>query len=281
MEQFIQLDMSVITDDKLSLKEAVMYSLICDRMKSSRRRANFYDLDKNDYYVIYPIAEMAKILKISKPTAVKCLKNLERLGYIIKKKVFNKATRIFTPAFGQEIQDSEQEQNGQQDDQSKKTLTTKVKKFKSNHNDFNHTNFTNNTEDTIKSVSEIEYQQLKSSIIEVGGFSKHCASIIFALSYGNIDDVREVVGTIYKAKSTVINANKDYGDAKNILLLESDYNSNLGYYLTSILVKANRAKNKLGYIYTAFKNHFESVLLRAKIDKSTAGKPDIPMFKLA
>lgn len=281
MEQFIQLDKSVLTDDKLTLQEAVMYSLICDRMKSSRRRANFFDLDKNDYYVIYPIAELANILKISKPTAVKYLKNLESLGYIIKKKIFNKATRLFTPLFGIDTPVNSSEVKQEQDTQSKDTLTAEVNNFKSNHNDFNHTNYTNNTNNTSMSISDIEYQQLKTSIIEVGGFSRHCASIIFALSYGDVEDVREVVGTIYKAKSTVINANKDYGDAKNILLLESDYNSNLGYYLTSILVKANRAKNKLGYIYRAFKNHFESVLLRAKIDKSIADKPDIPLFKLA
>lgn len=278
MEQFFTVsfnDLKEFQNRGMSITDLVVYSLLCDRMKSSQKRIEFYDNRKQAPYVIYTVRELEQFLQISHTTVNNAFKKLDANGYIEKVTFFQKATRIFLPKFNSENVVTETSN----DDQKQESGTTESKNVESNHTDFNHTDFTSDTNNTVPSeFKDIEHAQLKDALTNVGGFSKDCASILFALNNGDVDSVRDVVGTIYKAKNTVLNANKGYKGIDYILTLESEYNSTLSYNLTQIMLKANKAKNKLGYIYTSFKQHFENVVFRAKFDKSEM--TDIPMFKI-
>ncbi|WP_064615239.1 replication initiator protein A [Streptobacillus moniliformis] len=68
---------------KLSLEAKLMYGLLMDRLKVSIKY-NWID-SNGDVYLIYSINEIMQLLSISKPTAVKILKELEKFKMIEKK----------------------------------------------------------------------------------------------------------------------------------------------------------------------------------------------------
>lgn len=89
MPQFTKLYNDILTDKELNATDKLVYSVLLDRLQSSKKRAQFFDNDTNDYFVIYTVAEIAEFLNLSKTTAVNSYKRLTNLGYIVKKHVFN------------------------------------------------------------------------------------------------------------------------------------------------------------------------------------------------
>ncbi|TPR14254.1 replication initiator protein A [Apilactobacillus timberlakei] len=99
MNQFIKFDIELRKDDRLNNDARLAYAYLYDRMHSSIKRHEFFDSKMNNYYVIYTVEEMIKDLGVSRNTVINVYKKLAVYGYIIKKKIFNGATRFFLPHF--------------------------------------------------------------------------------------------------------------------------------------------------------------------------------------
>lgn len=252
MPQFTKLYNDILTDKELNATDKLVYSVLLDRLQSSKKRAQFFDNDTNDYFVIYTVAEIAEFLNLSKTTAVNSYKRLTNLGYIVKKHVFNGATKLFLPTNKQP----------EQTDEMQEIDTPKCQKVVSNQTNLNHTNITNETKET----QNHDFENLKNSLIAVGGFDIHTVNTMAALCFGNTEELKTIVGTIYKAKNVVMKANKGYNKAKAVLTLESGHYTDLKNVTKNILIHANHSKNKHGYIFAAFKKHFENVVLKQKIE---------------
>ncbi|WP_181398801.1 replication initiator protein A [Apilactobacillus micheneri] len=106
MKQFIKFDVELRNDDRLNNDSRLAYAYLYDRMQSSIKHREFFDQKVNAYYVIYTVEEMIKDLGVSRNTVINVYKKLAELGYVIKKKVFNGATRFFLPHFHDDSADS-------------------------------------------------------------------------------------------------------------------------------------------------------------------------------
>lgn len=237
--QFIKLDLDILKNNDLTCTDKLIYSILCDRMDSSRKRQSFYDKERNDYYVIYTIDEMKDLLGISKTTVVNSYKRLSNLGYLTKVKLFSSATRLFLPKYS--ILEND---------------TPEFQKVESNHTNTKHTN----KHKTHKTPNNDYFDVIAKSLIEKGGLSEHAVNMLKVYSFNDPKLLYNYASMIFKAKKRVSNEHKDVKDIISGTTLET--NSELNYRLPKaikqIIVTANhKAKNKNGYIYSALHNFFE------------------------
>lgn len=264
MTQFVQLETSILKSKDLNSDDKIALALLIDRMKSSvKREKQFFDKNYNDYYVIYTITEMMNDLSLSKGTTVKIFKKLEKLGYIIKRKFFNKATRLFIPQFTD---------NPQEDLKSSNFEPSKVQNLDSNHTNLNH----NNTYDTYDTETDIEKQNVTSfskeikydelqvlsqTLIRTAALPESVVNILRAYSFGDADKMYKYAGMIFKAKNFAKKqAEKTLGAAYQAFRFESNQSINdaLMAQLKTIIINANKkADNKSGYIMRSLINLFE------------------------
>lgn len=88
---FFNINKKILTT-KLSSKAKLLYIDMIDRLKLSYTN-NW--VDGNNIFIYYSITSIEKSINISRPTAIKILKELEKFGYIVKKTISGKATKIF------------------------------------------------------------------------------------------------------------------------------------------------------------------------------------------
>lgn len=231
--------------------EVVAYSLIHDRMNSSIKRSEFFDKKQSDFFVIYTLVELAEKINVSERTASKIMNKLIADGLITIKRQFNKASKIFIPAFQADESIVEFSQNNVPE----KSAAPYQKKLQVNQTDFNQTNITNDTNDTEKTELKI----LAQSLIEKGGLSESIVNTIASYSNDRAD-LYNYAGLIYKAKNKVaqraMKATNGYGATRfesNDLL-----NETLAEKIQGIIMSAEqKAKNKSGYIMSSLINIFE------------------------
>lgn len=258
--QFIKLDKKILENNELTVTDKLIYSILCDRMDSSRKRNSFYDKKHGNFFVIYTIDEMKDLLGLSKTPVVNSYKRLENLGLIKKLKSFNSATHIFLPNYVSP-------ENG----------TSEVHNVESNHTDTKHTDITKDTKDT---VDDDRFNNLKQSLKEVGGFDDKTIGILSTYSFGSYDKLYELVGTIYKAKYAVLTKNKGVSGIKLALALDySDYFKDMHKTAKYVILHAKSAKNYHGYIFAAFKQYFENAV-NYYIAQNTENRVNIPLLKL-
>lgn len=253
MNQFTKLYTTLKDDKNLNNDDRVCYSYLADRMQSSIQRSDFFDKVTQDYYVIYTIEEMINDLGVGKNTVIKCYQKLEKLGYLIKKRMFNGATKLFLPQF---IHEEETASNSQSLD----SKPAKVYKLNSNQTDINQTKYTsetNDTQNTDKYKDEINI--LADSLIEKGGLSTSLVSTLSAYS-NNRADLYNYAGLIYKAKNKV--AQRAIKSTNGISATRFETNNLLNQTLTdkikTIIINAeHKAKNVNGYIMQSLISMFE------------------------
>ncbi|MCF6515494.1 winged helix-turn-helix transcriptional regulator [Lactobacillus sp. S2-2] len=232
--------------------EVVAYSLIHDRMNSSIKRSEFFDKKQSDFFVIYTLVELAENINVSERTASKIMNKLINDGLIKIKRQFNKANKIFIPAFQADESVVESSKNKVQE----KSASPYQKNLQVNQTNLNQTNkYTNDTNDTAKSDLKI----LAQSLIEKGGLSEKIVSTLSAYSNDRAD-LYNYAGLIYKAKNKVaqkaIKATNGYGATS----LESNelLNKTLSEKIQGIIISAEqKAKNKSGYIMSSLIKIFE------------------------
>ncbi|WP_353486093.1 replication initiator protein A [Apilactobacillus xinyiensis] len=270
MEQFIQLDVNVLRNTDLNSDEKIALSLLNDRMKSSVKRRSFYDDKKQAYYVIYPIDELRTAVNVSKGTAVKILKKLEKLGYVSKRKIYSQATRLFLPKFDIEtytISNSE---------------PTEVQDLESNHRT-NHKNIHDNTVNTDVSVKfepVVDHaQQWAESTQQKVGLTFSSIQAIQKFCKNNVEKCKQVVRLILNARNSVAKANSLV--KQPVAQFESNQNIINGLaqqleHIFSYAVKLPQS-NYAGYVTNALKAYFTSAF--GLETKPVAVKPTVKAIK--
>lgn len=247
--QFTKIYKTLKDDKNLNNDDRVCYSYLADRMQSSIQRNNFFDKVTQDYYVIYTIEEMINDLDVGKNTVIKCYKKLEKLGYLIKKRMFNGATKLFLPQLVNE------EPETTHNYQSLDSKPAKVYISNSNQTNLNQNKYTNNTNDTEKTELKI----LAQSLIEKGGLSEKIVSTLSTYSKDRAD-LYNYAGLIYKAKNKVAQRAIKATNGYNATRLETNnlLNETLADKIQGIIISAEqKAKNKSGYIMRSLINIFE------------------------
>ncbi|MEJ6400921.1 hypothetical protein [Nicoliella lavandulae] len=223
--QFIMVDIDLIKNKNISNDEIIAYSLLCDRMKSSRTSQNFFDVKMSDYYVIYTLEEMAESLKVSIRKVSQIFAGLVKKGFLTKKKQFSRADKLFLPKM---------KSANQQNLQSKpaESASPKMQNMQPNQSQVNQKNQSE--------IDTVNTKQLKKSkIIEkwknaVSGKLKLNQLVIDQILKFTNQDVKKahrLIGIIINAKTNV---------AKNNGLLNSpisrfESNVNLGAKLATKL----------------------------------------------
>ncbi|GLB47624.1 hypothetical protein WR164_16030 [Philodulcilactobacillus myokoensis] len=284
MEQFVKMSKSVLENNEMNSNEKIIFSLLYDRMKSSAKRPNFYDKKMNHYYVIYTINEMAKYLKLSRNTVINAYKNLEALGYIIKKKQFNGPSKIFIPSFK---------------DESLESKPSEVKNSNSNQNNFNHKN--KYTSDTLV-TEQIKKQKISNqfkddnldalgnALKEKGGLSKRVISVIKRYSFGSKRKLYQYASLIFKAKKVGYNQAISYNQTNpnNYAAFRFETNEYLQeqfeFKLKDIIINArDKAINFYGYIFSSLVDWFTTKadqFLQENGPKIDLKNSRIPIFKI-
>ncbi|WP_342758290.1 replication initiator protein A [Kineothrix sedimenti] len=83
---FIRIPKALMTEesfDSLSLQSKLLYGMLIDRMGASCK--NQWIDEENRVYIVYPIQEIQKDMKVSKHKAIDCLSELENIGLVEKR----------------------------------------------------------------------------------------------------------------------------------------------------------------------------------------------------
>ena len=98
---FIRIPKALMTEesfDSLSLQSKLLYGMLIDRMGSSCK--NDWIDEENRIYVVYPIHEIQKDMKVSKHKAIDCLSELENIGLVEKRLIGNgRPTHLYVKNF--------------------------------------------------------------------------------------------------------------------------------------------------------------------------------------
>lgn len=223
--QYTNINLQLL-DKGLNLQEAVVYSILNDRMKSSRRRlTQFFDKKRNDFYVIFTQTEMADLIHKSERTVNSVYAALENKGFITKAKQFDKADKIFLPIAKHLIYSIPAKLAGLQLQKLRPnhlTLSTNI--FRTTVNTIN-TGVTAQRGDKSPVVQESESQaqpqvqdqtvldqqrderinnaamdSLQTSLMDQAGVPEDAAQLIRDLSYNDPKRFYEINGLVFKAK---------------------------------------------------------------------------------
>lgn len=98
---FIRIPKALMTEEhfaSLSLQAKILYGLLLDRMSEAIK--NEWIDEKDQVYVIYPIADVMENMSVSKGKAISTLSELDRLGLVEKKqKGQGQPSRIYVKNF--------------------------------------------------------------------------------------------------------------------------------------------------------------------------------------
>ncbi|MGX4764070.1 replication initiator protein A [Holzapfeliella sp. JNUCC 72] len=282
MNQFFMFDKQLLEDKRLTNDERVCYMLLADRMKSSVKRSDFFDAKAKAHYVIYTIVELIETLGTKRNKTIKILKNLEKYGYIIKKRTYSKATKLFLPNF----EDVTTKEVVSLDDKP-----TEVYETNSNQTNLNqiHTNDTTDTWDILEEIIENKVKPqtkethseelvqeptvdvnatiqkdalevLKASLVATG-LPEPLVNTLKAYAFNNADKLYQYAGLIFKAKSVAKkNAERLIGRAEAAFKFESNslMTTKLATDIKKIIITSHRvAKNKAAYMMRSLINLFE------------------------
>ena len=134
MCQFIMLDKSLI--GKVSERALILYALICDRMKSSKKREQFHDAT-GKAFVIFTRDEVERTFNVKHCTAAALFSELENAKLIVRtKSSINSACKIYITS---EISDAiTSEKTDANTSEISDAYTSEISD--ANHTNHNHTN---------------------------------------------------------------------------------------------------------------------------------------------
>ncbi|WP_353485810.1 replication initiator protein A [Apilactobacillus xinyiensis] len=274
MNQFVQLNVNILKNKDLNSDEKITLSLILDRMKSSMQRRSFYDSQKQAYYVVYPVKELMDILNVGKNTVVKILKKLEYLSLIVKKRSFNRATRIFiAPALMEtEIVDTSASLDNKPAESQKVNFNQKI-----NQNLHSNTVNTGNDVQTTPVVDRL--QQWAKATKQKVGLTFTSIQAIQKFCKNNVEKCKQVVRLILNARNSVAKANRLV--KQPVAQFESNQNIINGLaqqldHIFSYAVKLPQS-NYAGYVTNALKAYFTAAF--GLETKPVAVKPTVKATK--
>ncbi len=244
--------------------EAVMLSMIFDRMQSSKQRISFYSQNKKDYFVIYTYQELSQNLNISCATAKRVFKQAIIDGYITTELKDNRVNLIYLTDKSKAIVNAVEPtapvpagQNEPQGGQNEPLIRL--------NKHTNKTSITDITESSTQSKKEIHNQQqinaLMNTLITQVKLPKRTVHYLKELAFNDPSLMYHYVGLLLKAKHCVKCATKRF-KYSNASCLMFDDNTDLSECLNNnvygILIKANKhGRNRDRYIMGSFVNMFK------------------------
>ncbi|UQS84790.1 replication initiator protein A [Apilactobacillus apisilvae] len=261
MKQFIKFDIDLRNDDRLNNDTRLAYAYLYDRMQSSIKRREFFDKKVNAYYVIYTVEEMIKDLGVGRNTVINVYKKLAKLGYVIKKKVFNGATRFFLPHFHDDSADSKPTQvdssNSNQTNSKQITSKTAVTAEANIHHQNKPVNISEfdlmqNVVDGLKAKAAFE-PDLINTLVKYSE-NAHC--------------LYQYAQLIFKTKKASLKRaiKHGYSEARKALHFETNcyMQSNLVKTMRNLIIQTrtnHKIHNKSAYIAQALYKFFDDVVL--------------------
>ena len=237
--------------------DAIIYSLIKDRMKSSVTSEKFYDQKTEQFYVIFTRDQLKEYTGCSLHTISNSFTRLRNLGYIATVTTM-KANKIF-------LQDevTNQLRDNYLSAESSESEHTNVHNVNNNHFN-NHINNTSNTVNTTQPAQSFKFQPMelwKQATHERVGLPMSSLDLIAQFTKNNLDNCKAVVRLIFNARSAVVKEN----DLQRSAVTQFETNDNVRHTLTAKLrnvfgyVIKHGFKAYAGYITKALKNYFLQV----------------------
>ncbi|GLB47271.1 hypothetical protein WR164_12500 [Philodulcilactobacillus myokoensis] len=240
MKQCLILDMEMADNPEFNMNEVVAYARLADRLKSSRRRSNFYDTKMNDYYVIFTLDEMADKLHVSRRTVSKIYAHLKRLGLIVVKQQFNHAGKIFLPKVA-------------------KSATPEVQNVQPNQDYINQYkgNRTVNTAKVARFHCEDKAEQWIHSTSRIG-ITEPTLQLILKFAGRNLKNCRKIVRVILNARNKVAIKAKIAKTAVTQFESNQNLQSGLNEHLNHIFsyISDHGYQKYWGYLTNALKDFF-------------------------
>ncbi|MHA8263806.1 hypothetical protein ACYATO_08980 [Lactobacillaceae bacterium Melli_B3] len=259
--QYIMVDVELINNPNITNDEVIAYSLLCDRMRSSKRSRSFFDIKLNDYYVIYTINEMAKKLKVSVRKVNHIFKKLVTLGLLAKKKQFSRADKLFLPKFSDPLQEPAENVKTQSLHQiNAESAGLKTQNLQPNQSDLNHNNQseidTVNTSEPEKETNPA-IEKWKHAVCNKIKIQKIVVERILKFTHNDVKKAHKIIGIILKAKNNIAKQN----DLSSNPISRFENNTNLG---TKLALKLSHIFNYLPanleeqckYLMSAMKTFF-------------------------
>lgn len=292
MTQFIKFEKQLKFTKCMDNDTKLCYLYMKDRLSLSKTNKQFFDKDKQQFYIIYTIQEMRNDLNVGKDKVIQCYQQLVKFGLLEKKRVFNGATKLFLPQNNESLifrlpkfdfsesnktycinndfvtkvtndaaypleknELSEKENESEIQVQKTKLQTAKPKpQIHESKND--------------KDIfTELEITRMHNSLITEYGVPERVVNTFNKYS-SNLNDFREFRRLLFQSKKTVIKEiERDIRDGYNYDLTDLNFESNqalrtdLSNKVLSIILGAfNKAKNNkdraYGLIFGAFKKVF-------------------------
>ena len=130
------------TFDSIDYRAKLLYALCLNRQNLSQMNIDKFSDEHGRIYIIFTIEQVMEKMRCSRPTAIKMLKQLERIGLIEKKRQGQgKASIIYVKNFAACIQKSKFFTSG-----SKKELPLEVHNIDPSNNNNSNNNFIKNTQ---------------------------------------------------------------------------------------------------------------------------------------
>lgn len=244
--------------------EAVMLSMIFDRMQSSQQRVSFYSQEKQDYFVIYTFDELANKLNISRATVKRVFKEAINDGYITTELKNNRVNLIYLTDKSKAIIDTDKSattvpvgQNEPQGGQNEPLI-----RLNKHTNKTSITDITENDHQVQKQIhNEQQINALMNTLINHVKLPKRTVNYLKELAFNDPELMYHYAGLLLKAKHCVTVAAKKFSNTNPNWLIFDD-NEVLTEWLNSnvygILIKANKyGRNRDRYIMGAFINMFK------------------------
>lgn len=294
MEQFIKIDVNIIKEKKLTPTEIIVYSVLCDRMRSSRKRQSFFDHERNDFYAIFTLDEMSEYLNIAKGTAFSAYKKLEKTGYLIKKQTFT-ANRLFLPLFNNDEENTNENKN---ESDIAKFETSKEQNLKPNQRDINQKNiniqnkFNTSFEVSSQTTSDKDIRpidKLANALVWNSGINRQVVEVMKDFAFGNSATLHKYAQMLFLAKKYAFKKHPGVSDDMRKFETNPKLNAGLKQSIKEIMRGAIHCpENVEGYLFTSFRNVFEDKIseFHQEINGSYnfkfdfTNKPDIPLFKI-
>lgn len=242
--------------------EAVMLSMIFDRMQSSQQRISFYSQDKQDYFVIYTYQELSQNLNISCATAKRTLKQAINDGYITTELKNNRVNLIYLTNKSKAIINIDKDANNSAN--QNESLGGQNEPLIRLNKHTNKTSITDITESSTQSKKEIHNQQqinaLMNTLITQVKLPKRTVRYLKELAFNDPNLMYHYAGLLLKAKHSVSCAAAKFAAGNGCLMF--DDNAALAECLNNnvygILIKANKhGRNRDRYIMGSFVNMFK------------------------
>ncbi|UQS84747.1 replication initiator protein A [Apilactobacillus apisilvae] len=273
MKQFIKFDVELRNDDRLNNDARLAYAYIYDRMCSSIKRREFFDKKVNDYYVIYTVDEMIKDLGVGRNTVINVYKKLAEFGYVIKKKVFNGATRFFLP-------------NSQHDNLNSKPH--RVEKVTPNQNNFKQTTSKTDVTQAVK-ISQFDLMQnIVDGLKNKAYFDQELINTLVKYSE-NASCLYHYAQLIFKTKKASLKRaiKHGYSKAKNALSFETNcyMQNDLVKTMRNLIVQTRtnpKIHNKSAYIAKSLYKFFDDTveIYHDRLNMHKVKDFSIPIIKL-